>query len=93
MLMCSFAFAGMLVGLLGSFFGVPDIWLAGAFLLGGLLYYSLVRKAWKVMRFLRRSICRRAYNDRRTLEQVQESRSTIEFAGEERRIGQDRRSR
>jgi UDP-GlcNAc:undecaprenyl-phosphate GlcNAc-1-phosphate transferase len=71
-LMCGFALAGMLVGLLGNFLGVPDIWLAGAFLLGGLL-------------------CRRALNERRTLEQTQESRSTIEFAGEERRVKKDRR--
>lgn len=93
MLMCGFALAGMLVGLLGTFYGVPDIWLAGAFLLGGLLYYLVVWNAWKVMRFLRRSICRRADNERRTLEQAQERRSTIEFTGEERRIGQDRRRR
>ncbi len=93
MLMCGFALAGVLVGLLGTFFGVPDIWLAGAFLLGGLLYDLVVRKAGKVMRVLRRSICRRADNERRTLEQAQERRSTIEFAGEERRIGQDRRRR
>jgi UDP-GlcNAc:undecaprenyl-phosphate GlcNAc-1-phosphate transferase len=90
-LMCGFALAGMLVGLLGNFLGVPDIWLAGAFLLGGLLYYCLVWKTWKVMRFLLRSICRRALNERRTLEQTQESRSTIEFAGEERRVKKDRR--
>jgi len=93
MLMCGFAIAGMLIGLLGSFYGVPDIWLAGAFLLGGLFYYLAVWKAWKVMRFLSRSICRRGGNERRTLEQAQERRSTIEFTGEERRIGQDRRRR
>ena len=90
-LMCSIALWGVVVGLLGTFFGVPDIWLAGAFLACGLVYYWIVRRAWKVMRFLRRSICRREDTERRSLEQPQANTSTIEFAGEERRARSDRR--
>jgi UDP-GlcNAc:undecaprenyl-phosphate GlcNAc-1-phosphate transferase len=92
-LMCSIALWGVVVGLLGTFFGVPDIWLAGAFLACGLVYYWIVRRAWKVMRFLRRSICRREDNERRSLEQSQVNTSTIEFAGEERRSRSDRRQK
>jgi UDP-GlcNAc:undecaprenyl-phosphate GlcNAc-1-phosphate transferase len=90
-LMCSIALWGVVVGLLGTFFGVPDIWLAGAFLACGLVYYWIVRRAWRVTLFLRRSICRREDNDRRSLAQPQVNTSTIEFTGEERRSRSDRR--
>jgi UDP-GlcNAc:undecaprenyl-phosphate/decaprenyl-phosphate GlcNAc-1-phosphate transferase len=81
---------GVLVGLAGTYFGVSDLILAGAFLLVGLLYFWVILRAWTFMRFLRRSICRRrVIVDRRTAdERRQLSRSG--YHGPERRQRQRR---
>ena len=66
-LMTTFAAAGVLVGLGGVYFAVPDFLLAGLFTVTGLLYLWASLRAWKVMRFMGRSICRRSgIADRRT---------------------------
>jgi UDP-GlcNAc:undecaprenyl-phosphate GlcNAc-1-phosphate transferase len=58
---------GVVIGLAGTWYGVPDLLLAGSFLFLGLLYFWVILRAWTFMRFLRRSICRRrAIGDRRT---------------------------
>jgi len=90
-LMCGIAVGGVMVGLLGTYLNVPELIMAGAFLVGGLLYYWGVRRAWRLMRFLRRSICRRDENDRRIVEQRIDKDSS-EYTGEERRAGLDRRA-
>jgi UDP-GlcNAc:undecaprenyl-phosphate GlcNAc-1-phosphate transferase len=86
-LMCGIAVAGVVVGLFGMLLNVPDIWLASAFTVGGLLHYWTISRAWRVMRFLQRSICRRTDKERRTDEQQPDDT----FQGKERRAGVDRR--
>ncbi len=84
--------AGVVVGLAGTWFNVPDLLLAGAFLLVGMLYFWLIMHSWRVMSFLRRSICRRRslVADRRS--NVDRRRSCGHgYAGPERRSGVERR--
>jgi len=89
-LMTGIAIGGVVVGLGGTYLNVSDIYLAVFFLLGGMFYYWVIRRAWRVMRFLRRSICRRAEVDRRQLgERRQDTESAFDEA--ERRSGLDRR--
>ena len=90
-LMCGIAVVGVLIGLTGTHFGVPELWLAATFLFGGILYYWAVRRAWRLMRFLRRSICRRSDDERRLTDQ-RVARSQEDYAGVDRRSGQDRRN-
>jgi len=85
-LMTGFAIGGVVVGLAGTYFAVPDIYLALLFLGGGIFYYWVIRRAWRVMRFLKRSICRRA----ETSEPVVAGRRQIDAATYS---GMDRRSR
>jgi UDP-GlcNAc:undecaprenyl-phosphate GlcNAc-1-phosphate transferase len=89
-LMSGIAVAGVVVGLTGVYLGLPDLLLATLFLVGGGLYYWVVRRAWRVMRFLRRSICRRSEVERRSGADRRQSDDS-EYAGPERRSGLDRR--
>lgn len=89
-LMCGLAVTGVLIGLGGTYFAVPDLVLAGAFAVGGGLYYWVIRRAWRVMRFLRRSICRRVSTDRRAGTE-RRMMADAAYAGVERRSGEDRR--
>jgi F0F1-type ATP synthase assembly protein I len=88
-LMSGIAVVGVVIGLTGVYLGVSDFYMAVAFLLGGCLYYWVVRRAWRVMRFLRRSICRRSEDERR--ESTERREGEPEYAGPERRSGVDRR--
>jgi UDP-GlcNAc:undecaprenyl-phosphate GlcNAc-1-phosphate transferase len=76
---------GVFVGLASIYYEVPERIVAGGFLLAGIGYFALISRAWKVMRFLSRSICRRrGQGDRR--------RSSVSgYTGPERRSGIDRR--
>ena len=58
-IMAALSVAGVAVGLASTWLNVPDLLVAGAFLVAGLLYFWLIMHAWRVMRFLHRSICRR----------------------------------
>jgi len=91
--MTGLAIIGVLVGLTGTRFGVSDFVLAGSFLILGLVYFWVILRAWTVMRFLRRSICRRrVIADRRTHgERRRGIRSS--YKGPEQRSRQDRRAR
>ncbi|CAG0939178.1 UDP-GlcNAc:undecaprenyl-phosphate/decaprenyl-phosphate GlcNAc-1-phosphate transferase [Gammaproteobacteria bacterium] len=84
--------AGVAVGLLGTWLGVPDLLLAGAFLVAGMLYFWMIMHSWRVMRFLRRSICRRRslMADRRSNVDRRQS-AGHGYAGPERRSGVERR--
>lgn len=78
---------GGLVGLAAVYFRWPELWVALGFLLAGLGYFWMIMRAWRVMRFLHRSICRRRISaDRRRCE-------SPAYAGPERRTGVDRRLR
>jgi len=91
-IMAGFAVAGVVVGLGGMYLGISDFWMAAAFTVCGLLYFWMIMRAWRVMTFLRRSICRRApssHPDFRHSERRQNS--DPDYAGPERRCGEDRR--
>jgi UDP-GlcNAc:undecaprenyl-phosphate GlcNAc-1-phosphate transferase len=87
-LMAGFAMAGVAIGLGGHYLKVPDLYLALLFLAGGVFYYSVIRRAWRVMRFLRRSICRRTEPDSVSNRRLG---SVGHYSGMERRSGSDRR--
>ncbi|MGI9291057.1 MAG: MraY family glycosyltransferase, partial [Gammaproteobacteria bacterium] len=89
-LMSGIAVVGVVIGLSSLHLGIPDFWVAALFLLGGCMYYWVVMRAWKVMRFLRRSICRRSEIDRRVVDR-RVSGSEVVYKGPERRSGLDRR--
>ena len=84
LIMGGLATMGVCVGLAGTYFGVPDVLLAGLFLVLGLIYFWVILRAWTVMRFLRRSICRRRpFSDRRT--GLERRRSSAGYVGSDRR--------
>ena len=93
LIMTGFSFAGVVVGLGGMYLGLSDAVMAIAFVCAGLLYFWVIMRAWQVMEFLRRSICRRGegspdadleYSDRR-------QSSGRYYSGKERRCDHDRR--
>jgi UDP-GlcNAc:undecaprenyl-phosphate GlcNAc-1-phosphate transferase len=88
-LMTGFAIGGVVVGLAGTYFAVPDIYLALLFLGGGIFYYGVIRRAWRVMRFLKRSICRRAETPEPVAGRRQIDAAT--YSGVDRRSRIDRR--
>ncbi len=91
-IMTGFAVAGLMVGLGGMYLGISDAVMAGAFVLAGLCYFWVIMRAWRVMTFLRRSICRREaspHPEQRFMERRQNS--DLNYSGPERRCGQDRR--
>jgi UDP-GlcNAc:undecaprenyl-phosphate/decaprenyl-phosphate GlcNAc-1-phosphate transferase len=85
--MSGVAAIGVVLGLLSIHFRLPELLVAGAFLACGLGYFWLISHAWRVMRFLHRSICRRRIS--------QDRRKAVDphYAGPERRSGIDRRIR
>lgn len=86
-ILASLGVAGVLFGLAATWWDWPDLVVAASFLLVGLMYFWLIMHAWRVMRFLNRSICRR----RSTADRRQAISS--DYRGPERRSGLDRRSR
>jgi UDP-GlcNAc:undecaprenyl-phosphate GlcNAc-1-phosphate transferase len=83
--------AGVAVGLASTWWNWPGLLVAGGFLAVGLLYFWLIMHAWRVMRFLQRSICRRRSNvDRRTVADRRQEHGA-HYAGPERRSGVERR--
>lgn len=90
--MAALASIGVLVGYAGTYFGIADWVLIGAYIICGLLYYWMIARAWSVMRFLRRSICRRRnMGDRRSYKERRRNRHS-RYSGQERRSGNDRRN-
>jgi len=90
-IMAGLATLGVVVGLLGTLYQVPDLVLSVSFLILGLLYFWAILRAWAVMRFLRRSICRRrSIGDRRTHGPRRRIRQSL-YEGTERRSLKDRR--
>lgn len=91
MTMAGMAVVGVIVGILGTRYGVSDMVFAGLFLVLGLVYFWTILRAWTVMRFLRRSICRRRdIADRRTNAHRRRSGPT-DYKGRDRRSLADRR--
>lgn len=95
LIMSGLAAAGVVIGITASWLGISDAWLAGAFLVLGLLYFWVIIRAWTFMRFLRRSICRRReIGDRRTNAERRRSAgsqwSAAERRQQQRRLGERR---
>lgn len=57
--MTGLASCGVFVGLASVHFRIPDIYVAGTFLLGGIGYFWMIMRAWKNLRFLNTSFSRR----------------------------------
>jgi UDP-GlcNAc:undecaprenyl-phosphate GlcNAc-1-phosphate transferase len=86
MVMTGVASCGVFAGLVSIYFQIPELIVAGAFLLTGIGYFWMISHAWRVMRFLRTSICRRRPGpDRR-------QGPSAAYTGPERRSGRDRRA-
>jgi UDP-GlcNAc:undecaprenyl-phosphate GlcNAc-1-phosphate transferase len=86
LVMTGVASCGVFIGLVSIYFRVPELVVAGAFLLTGVGYFWMISHAWRVMRFIRTSICRRqSAVDRR-------KGPDAGYAGPERRSGEDRRA-
>lgn len=84
-IMVGLASLGVFVGLASIYYAIPELIVSGGFLLAGVGYFWLINHAWKVMRFLSRSINRRrAQADRRR-------NSGANYPGPERRSGANRR--
>ncbi|MCC5794962.1 MAG: undecaprenyl-phosphate alpha-N-acetylglucosaminyl 1-phosphate transferase [Chromatiales bacterium] len=83
-IMVLIALGGVAVALASVQYAFNELTLALGFLALGLLYFWMIMRAWRVMRFVRRSICRRRDGrDRRHQARV--------WTGPERRSGRDRR--
>ena len=81
---------GVMIGLAGIYFKVPDIIMFVLFSGTFSVYFWGMMHAWKVMRFLNRSICRRSNCEERRVNATRRiSNSTSEV---ERRMNLDRRS-
>ena len=91
--MSALATIGVLVGLAGTMFEVSDLVLAGSFLILGLVYFWMILRAWTVMRFLRRSICRRREIADRRVHGDRRRRNRPLYNGPEMRSMKDRRAR
>ena len=89
------ATVGMIFGLSGTLGSISESAMLAAFLVVGALYYAMIMRAWKVMRFLRRSINRRTEVavDRRTGVDRRQRSEVFYINGipVERRSGMDRR--
>jgi len=90
-IMAGIAVLGVCIGLAGTFFQVPDIYMAGSFMACGLLYLWMIMHSWSVMRFLSHSICRRDNNIDRRVVMDRRTQSNVIYLGPERRAGSDRR--
>ena len=75
--------AATLVGLLASVYQTPNAVVLYAFLLCGAVFLTVILRTWKIMSFLRRSICRRS--------QERRVQSRDLWSGAERRTGRERR--
>jgi UDP-GlcNAc:undecaprenyl-phosphate GlcNAc-1-phosphate transferase len=90
-IMAAAAMIGAGIGLLSLDVRAPEFSVAGLFLVVGLLYMWMILRAWKVMRFIERSISRRDNKtDRRTVAD-RRSGDDAGYSEIERRSGQDRR--
>jgi UDP-GlcNAc:undecaprenyl-phosphate GlcNAc-1-phosphate transferase len=87
--------AAMLIGLAGVVAGIPDSLMFASFLVIGVLYYGMIVRVWKVLRFFSRSINRRVMvkHDRRSGTDRRQRDVPLHVVGiaQDRRSGLDRR--
>ncbi len=94
MIMAALSMAGVAVGLVSTWWDLPDLLVAGAFLAVGLLYFWVIMRAWRVRQFFHRSICRRRSGmtgHRAARADDRRCRADPHYQGYERRCGTDRR--
>jgi UDP-GlcNAc:undecaprenyl-phosphate GlcNAc-1-phosphate transferase len=93
--LAAIATSGMIIGLFGLIAGIPESIMFALFLILGVLYYGMLLRTWKVLRFFSRSINRRkiARVDRRVgaERRKQDLGYFIDGVRVERRSGIDRR--
>jgi len=82
--MALIALAGVAMALASVQWGWNELLVALAFLGLGVLYFWMIMRAWQVMRFVSRSICRRR-------QAIERRRQAARYQGPERRSGGDRR--
>lgn len=89
------ATSGMIIGLFGLIAGIPESVMFALFLVLGVVYYVMLMRTWKLLRFLSRSINRRkmARVDRRVgaERRVKDVGYFVNGVRVERRSGTDRR--
>ena len=89
------ATAGMMFGIIGLISGVSESLMFAAFLVVGVLYYGMISRVWKVLRFLSRSINRRVmakFDRREWVDRRHKSEGKlVDNNFKERRSGNDRR--
>ena len=90
-IMAAAALIGVGIGLLSMGLLVPEISVAGLFVVAGLFYMWMILRAWKVMRFIERSICRRTIVPDRRSTTERRIGSDANYNGVDRRSGDDRR--
>jgi UDP-GlcNAc:undecaprenyl-phosphate GlcNAc-1-phosphate transferase len=92
LIMAGISILGATIGIVATYFGVPDVIMVGSFVMLGLMYLWMIVRSWAVMRFLKQSINRRtSMIDRRVSLDRRRNRS-VAYLGPERRCGLDRRS-
>ena len=93
LIMAAIAAVAAGIGITAWYGAVPAALMLALFLLLAAGYYRMNMRAWKLMRFLSRSICRRVgTSDRRVRERrVSNDTSVVEQLGYDRRSGLDRR--
>jgi len=89
--MAAAALIGVGIGLLSMDIKATDFYVAAFFLIAGILYFWMVIRAWKVMRFIERSINRRRSRPDRRSGRDRRRRIDRDFTGPDRRSGVDRR--
>ncbi|MCK6371915.1 MAG: hypothetical protein L6Q83_11460, partial [Gammaproteobacteria bacterium] len=91
-IMATLGSIGVAFGLASTLWNWPDLVVAVAFLVVGLMYFWMIMHSWRVMRFFRKSICRRntVISDRRSGVE-RRCGNDAAYMGPERRSGLDRR--
>jgi UDP-GlcNAc:undecaprenyl-phosphate GlcNAc-1-phosphate transferase len=91
-IMATLGSIGVAFGLASTLWNWPDLIVAVAFLIVGLMYFWMIMHSWRVMRFFRKSICRRntVISDRRSGVE-RRCGNDAAYMGPERRSGLDRR--
>ncbi len=90
-IMSAAALIGVGIGVLSTDLRVPEFSVAGLFVVFGLLYMWMILRAWKVMKFIERSIDRREVGADRRYDVERRSVNDPGHTGLERRFGKERR--
>ena len=90
--MAAAALIGAGIGLLCLDIRVPEFSIAGFFLICGILYFWMVLRSWKVMRFIERSFSRRRADKDRRRGTDRRVYQDPDYPGPERRVTADRRT-